>query len=569
MLRLPVYDHEDNFLFELGESEVFALRMRETINGEHRLDITTTRLLEKGMRILTKDATEKWREWVVTSEDQRHRDGDKMTGDYMAVWSLQHDLSVSPISKMAGTSTNPVRAIKALEDVLSGTSRWQIGTVTLNTIGSASMYRTTAWSALSTLVAVWGGEVDATIEVGSTGVTARKVDLLQQQGSSVVTRRFDYGADMSEISRKVDSTPKVCRIIPLGRGEATETGGYGRKVTIGDVNGGIDYLENSSVVELVRLPTDGGWEYPTAYVENPNAQTPEQLLEWAQGILEEATNPQVTYGATVLQLSQAGMDVYGIGLGDVVHCVDRKFTEQGLRVSGRVSSIDANLLDPSDTQVTIGRVTSSLISRLNASVNGVNVRIDEIIETGAFEMTPAYLERLLDKLNNEINIAGGYTYITQGEGLRTYDVAVSDPLVGAEATRVVEIKGGNIRIANSKTSSGDWEWRTVLEAGHIASDLIESVNITAGRIRSADGGTDINLDQSTVRLGTANGMHIQIDAGQLGFWQGDVRVAYVDGEQLYIPKSVVLDRMQVGMEGNACWEWVIEDSGNMSLKWVG
>ena len=55
-----------------------------------------------------------------------------------------------------------------------------------------------------------------------------------------------------------------------------------------------------------------------------------------------------------------------------------------------------------------------------------------------------FLDDLLGVLNEEINANGGYFYITDGQGVRCYDRAVSNPLVGSEATQVVEIKGGSI-----------------------------------------------------------------------------------------------------------------------------
>jgi hypothetical protein len=27
--------------------------------------------------------------------------------------------------------------------------------------------------------------------------------------------------------------------------------------------------------------------------------------------------------------------------------------------------------------------------------------------------------------------------------------------------------------------------------------------------------------------------------------------------------------MQVGEEGNNCWEWRLQDNGNLTLKWIG
>lgn len=500
MDRVIVFSHEDAFLFELSESEVYELRRHEEINGEHYLTITTTTVLQKEQRILTQDATGKWYEWVVTTEDMEHAGGRFMVGTYMAVWSLQHDLSTVPVSVMVGLTT-PVGAQQALTSLLSTTSRWEVGTVTVTTVAGASMYRTLVWNGLATLISVWGGEVDAEITVDGTKVTSRAVSLWSHQGSSEATRRFDYGADLVGIKRRVESDPFACRIIPLGKGEESEGGGYGRKITIESVNDGKDYLQNDDVVAYVRVPTENGYEYPTIYAENPEIETPLELKAWGESVLEELTSPRVSYEADVLQLSQAGMDVYGIALGDLVHCVDRKFSPEGLRVAGRVTGIDANLLDPSDTQVTIGYLSKSLSAAMQESLAQLDSRIDATIASteGAAELTDAYVARIISRLNEEANLTGGYFYYVVGQGVRTYDTAVSDPTVGSEASQVVEIKGGNIRIANSRTSSGDWDWKTVIVSGHLAIDLVTAARLVAGYIGSPSGNY-WNLDTGDFQL---------------------------------------------------------------------
>ena len=490
--RVIVRSPSDAFIGEISPSDIFAMTRTEEVNGEHSLEITTTVVLQKEMRLLTADHTGKWHEWVVMGEDTDHASGLTPIGTYYAVWSIQHDLALTKVDKMPGTQS-PVSASVALTDALSGTKRWEVGTVTVGTTGGASMWYQSGWAALSTVVDVWGGEIDATITVANDGtVTARRVDLYSKMGQQTAKRRFDWGHDLKGIRRKVDEAPMAVRIIPRGKGEETGTGGYGRKITIESVNGGVEWLQNDQTAPLYRLPDgQGGWEYPTIVVENGSIEDPQELKDWGLDVLEDYTTPRVTYESDVMQLAQAGMDVTGISLGDAVQCVDKGFSEDGLRVSGRVTRMAVNELDETDVQLTIGHLAAGLagslssISKLTATVAAMN---------GGSLSTADYLNRLLDRINGEINATGGYTYVTQGQGLRTYDKRVSNPLVGSEATKVVEIKGGTIRIADSRTSQGEWEWKTVFVSGHIAANLVTAVQVTAGRIQSADGKSYWDLD---------------------------------------------------------------------------
>lgn len=492
-----LFDRFDAPLGELSPNDVFELMRREAINGEHSLDITTTRVLQKGWRVLCQDAMGKWREYVVYGTDALHETGERAFGSYYCVWSMQPDLMGTRISKMPGVQT-PVVAGAALEDVLDGTERWGVGTVTNTNTGGASMYDTDGWKAMSTLIKVWGGEVDTTIQVGSTGVTGRLVDLYDKQGEQDAKRRFDFGADLTSVRRIVADGPLYCRLSPRGKGEQTESGGYGRKITIEDVNDGKDYLENAQMVDLAKLPDgSGGWEYPTLIVENSSCETPTELKEWGLSVLDDYTLPRITYEVDVLQLSAEGVDLHGVALGDAVQVVDRKW--DGLRLTGRIVEMAVDELNDREVSVKIG----SLQNGLSDTFNDLSSRIDSISESltalGHTMSTAAYIDALLDRINAEINATGGYTYITQGQGLRTYDTAVSDPLVGSEASKVVELKGGSIRIADSRTAQGEWDWKSVFVSGHILTELVTAANLVSGFIGSPSGNY-WNLDTGELRM---------------------------------------------------------------------
>lgn len=499
MRRVLIYDRFDAQVCELSENDVFELTRHEVVNGAHELTITTTQVLEKGYRVLMEDDRGYWHEWVVSGIDEQHANGSRPYGSYYCVWSLQPDLMGTRVSAMPGVQT-PVTAAQALLSVLSGTSRWTRGTITNTNTGGASMYDTDGWSAMSTLVANWGGEVDTTIGVSTlSGVVSRQVDLYAQQGESTAKRRFDFGADLVSVRRTMADDPLYCRITPRGKGEATEGGGYGRKITIESVNDGKDYLENASMVDLAKLPDgNGGWEYPTLEVENSDCATPADLLTWAQSVLDAYTNPKVTYEVNVVQAAKEGIDIQGVSLGDAVQIVDGKFND--LRLTGRVMEITIDELAHTTTQLTIGNVGEGISERFSDLYSGIKTAEESVTQLAQSLSTADYIESLLDRINAEINATGGYAYIVPGNGILTFDVAVADPLNPVEASRVVEIKGGTIRIANSKTAQGQWEWKTVFTSGHVAAELVTAAQLTTGYIGNSSG-TYWDLDNNLLNMG--------------------------------------------------------------------
>ena len=502
MRRFLLYDNLGAPLGEIAEADVFEAILREVVNGEHSLEITTTQVLDKGTRILYEDGRGYWYEFVVCGVDGEHASGNRVIGTYYCVWSIQHDLQGVPVSIMPGVQ-NPVTAGTALHAILDATDRWSYGTVTNTNTGGASMYDTNAWDALSILVENWGGEIDVTIGVDFiSGVVSRAVDLYAQQGSSTPTRRFDFGRDLQSVKRTYDDAPFYCRISPRGKGEQTDAGGYGRKITIESVNDGKDYLEYAPMVDVAKLPDgNGGYEYPTLKVENSKCETPAALKTWAQGVLADYCTPKITYTISAVQAAVAGVDVQGVSLGDAVEIVDRKFGADGLRLTGRVVELTIDMLQERNVRVVIGNAQESVSSQLSSLQKSIDtISSWPSVAMGADVSTADYLNALLNSINTEINATGGYTYITQGSGIRTYDTAVTDPLVGSEASQVVEIKGGSIRIANTKTSGGDWEWKSVFTSGHIATDMITALNVTAGMIQSHDGKSYWDLDGSVINL---------------------------------------------------------------------
>lgn len=520
-LRMLTFSPQDRFLGEVHPNDILSATMSEQINAEHSLSFVTTAVLEKEWRILLRDTMGKWREFVVTGSDERHENGERPFGEYHAVWSLQHDLKLFKVDDLVGYD-DPVSARSALEFILRGTRRWTIGTVTRTTESGANMMQTNGWDALVKLIEMWGGEIDVTIEVDNNHVTARKIDLLDKIGNQTAMRRFDYSRDMSSIHRKVDEMPIACGIRPYGKSE-TIIDDIKQYLTIEEVNDGLDYILNDDVVDMLKLADgEGGYEYPIITVENSQIEYEEDLLEWAQAVLEEYTTPKVTYSSEVIQFAAAGMDVHGVALGDVVQCVDKGFTEGGIRIQSRVVAVETNLLDQRLTKLTLGDVNQSYVLSMRNDIS--TLRDDVTNWTFGANSTAEYLNSLLDKINGQVNADGGYSYIVPSEGIITYDIAVDDPIRGYNsktdtwASQVVQIKGGTIRIANSRTPQGEWIWRTVFQSGFIAADVINAINVTAGTLQSSGGNFYVNLDDDIVRIGSG----ANFDGRTLGDIVGEV-----------------------------------------------
>ena len=512
-----LFDRNMEPLREIAPDEIQSRVRYEEINGEHRLTVTTTRRLEEGWRALTVDGTGRWREWVVTECPQTHEDGPHAVGTYQLVWSLQYDLTHSHYHDYAEVGMERIgTAQDACDFVLLGQTRWTRGTCDADSVsagqGCFSVYES-AWDRLTKVVEAFGCEVDANISVSNVfGVTERRLNILRHVGREDVVRRFDWGYDISDITRTPDPGPYYCRVVPLGRGETEYAGDdettfdWPLDITDEEPNGHY-YIEDAEAAAVFRISDgEGGWIYPTKAVEY-DEDDPELLLDAALDDLYSHTRPNVTYEANVVQLAQAGMDVQGVSLGDDVQCVDRGFNpDAALRIQGRVAAIEVDELSPeTSTTLTIGNLHEDMASYVNSiisSLTDLSSNMSSVRRTMRRYSTEQYVKDLLSRINAEISATGGYAYLTEGEGIVTYDVAVADPLVGSEASQVVQIKGGSIRIASTKRGPGidNWNFKTVIVDGHVLSELVTAAQLTSGYIGSAASGNYWNLDTGELRM---------------------------------------------------------------------
>ena len=77
-------------------------------------------------------------------------------------------------------------------------------------------------------------------------------------------------------------------------------------------------------------------------------------------------------------------------------------------------------------------------------------------------------------------------------------------------------------------------------------------------------------------IGDENGFHIEISDTEIGFYQVAQKVAYINGNRLYITQSVVLQQIDIGTPvadgGKGQWSWcvhLVNNKNNLCLKWLG
>lgn len=509
MMRFTVFDRWGNQTGVL--SDVIEAVHKDEVNGEDSLTVVLpTCDLIKGDRIVWRDKFKYWHEHIVNDIQTIHSEGKLYTTVYCenSISELFTDF-IEDVRPYDQTAT--IALTRALEN-----TRWQVGTVELTNKASTNYYHISVREALSLVVENWGGELETSITISETGVATRKINLLNRRGADN-GKRFEWSKDIQDITREV-SVDDVCTAL-YGYGKGLEsrdedgnlTGGFERKLTFGDINGGKDYVADDKAKSSWGLPDGkGGIKHTFGVAEFPDCEDQAELLSLTKKELEKRSKPQVTYTANVIDLADAGFEYEDVRAGDTVAIIDNGLND---RLQGRVLRVERYLFNEQATVIELGNMSKSILDVMaQTQANLDRISSHASAWDSAASISSSYINAVISSLNNAINQTGGYTYYIPGDGLVTYDKPrEQDP------TMVIQIKGGSFRIANKKKSNGDWDWRTFGTGdGFIADEIV------AGILRCGE--NIIDLDKGVIQL--KNGYIGDVESGNyLDFSSGQMKWA--------------------------------------------
>lgn len=500
--------HFNRFGAYLGElTPMQATRTRNVDQcGVDKVELT---LLDNGVnkydRIVFCDSMGRTCEWIVMSS--RESRAKSIPICIVNCYGSMQELSRHFMPSLRrGSKDTPEQA---LAKALDGT-RWSVGQCDEGS-GEYSVYHQSSLASVKDIAEAYKMEVEPVIQLSADGnsIAKRSVCLVKRLGRANTALRLDYGSGLSGIDRVLSADDVVTRLYCYGKGvqttddEGNATGGYSRKITFADINGGKEYIQDDSLLEVWGVPgPDGSLVHTEGIFEDGDCEDKAVLLAEGRAALAKRSKPIVSYEGTVEALGRAGFDANACDLGDNLQMVDTTFPKP-LRLSGRVLEIVEDLLgDGSPSTVKVGNVIEGIVKRSDR----VQQTIDRLTSSAgswdsAATLGSAYLNGLIDGLNKVMNETGGYTYIKPGKGLFVYDKPED-----ANPTMCIQIGGGYFRIADGKNSDGTWNFRTLgnghgLVADAIVSGTISANLIKAGIIKDKSGKNYWNLDASEVHLG--------------------------------------------------------------------
>lgn len=530
-MRYMIFDRWGNPLGDLPYV-IKALRTRAT-DGTDTLDITTIGEINKDERIVFQDSMGRWAEYLCQSTQTARAAGMPVTVAYCA--GSIAELSRTYIEDKRNRNAN---AKACLAKALEGT-RWSVGTVETGTItGMADLafYHCTVLEAVQKTADTYGLEVQTEYQPDPTGnqIGRRIIHLVEHRGSTNTTKRFEYGKDLTQIKRDIDSGDVITRLYGWGKGieqtndQGEATGGYSRKISFADVNNGKPYVQDDqALADWGIVGADGTRHHSEASVDFPDCEDPKELLALTKNALKTRTTPVVSYTADVTALGQAGYSAEGTDVGDSVQIIDTSFATP-LRLEGRILQIEEDLAGSlADTKITLGNIRQSYTQRLAAQQQALDKLVSN---SGAWNSaaggTGPYMKDLIDRINQIMNATGGYTYLKPGQGIYVYDKPEDQ-----NPTQCIHIGGGYWRIADHKKANGDWDFRSLANGKGIFADTVFT-----GRLSDAAGLNFWDMDtgefslsaNSTINGNKASSLATQTQVQKLATDAQTAAKAYAD-----------------------------------------
>lgn len=467
----------------LGRLTVSAATHTDALDGTDELGITCAEDLVKGDRIVWIDLQGTCHEHIVDTIDRVHDDDGAPETQAVCINSVNETWDDWLDDKRPSGSV-----AVALASILADT-RWEVGTCDQGGSASRTFYHESVREGLAGIIETWGGELETLIVHDGASIVSRRVGVRAKRGNQSSAKRFTWTKDLVSVKRSVASDNPKTRVYGYGKGVETESGGYGRRLTFGDINNGKDYVEDAEATTVWGHPDGEGGILPAvaSYV-NEQCEDAAQLLQETKDYLEQVKEPKVTYTASVIDLYAFGRSWEGVGVGDDVAIIDKGFSAEGVRLHGRVSQIERDLLT-GDATVTFGTLTDTMADMWQSVNNALKSNSQQnALYDAAAGTSVSWLIQLQQALNAQFNAVGTYHVETFELGEIWSNVPLNPetglPVKSTADMWAINVNGRGQRLAAGLTSDGQWDWRTFFTGGMVTADVINAGTMKADRVRA-------------------------------------------------------------------------------------
>ena len=205
------------------------------------------------------------------------------------------------------------------------------------------------------LVGKFGGEIQLRDQDGKV-----YIDYLEHIGHGTDTK-IELAVNLKTISREIDETSVITRLYPLGAKQTDSE----KRLTIGSVNGGKDYIEDSALVAKYGVISG---------TQTWDDVTQASILKTkATAYLKSANKAKKQYKITAVDLSTIDMNFEQFELGCWYRVVNPLM---GIDEDLRIIGITINLDSPEQSELTFGDKFETMTGFMTAKTKSLQTAID-------------------------------------------------------------------------------------------------------------------------------------------------------------------------------------------------
>lgn len=261
--------------------------------------------------------------------------------------------------KMVGISTVLASFISKHNAQVGGDKKISVGQVTVtgeNNYTYSVNWVSTMDAISEQLVGKFGGEVQLRDQDGKV-----YIDYLEHIGHGTDTK-IELAVNLKTISREVDETSVITRLYPLGAKQTDSE----KRLTIGAVNGGKDYIEDSALVAKYGVISG---------TQTWDDVTQASILKTkATAFLKSANKTKKQYKITAVDLSTIDMNFEQFELGCWYRVVNLLM---GIDEDLRIIGITINLDSPEQSELTFGDNFETMTGFMTAKTKSLQTAIDD------------------------------------------------------------------------------------------------------------------------------------------------------------------------------------------------
>ena len=329
------------------------------------------------------------------------------------------------------------------------------------------------------------------------------------------TQDIEFGVNLKDYTKTAKAEEVATAIIPLGTNNSTT----GERLTIADVNGGVDFLYDETAVAL------RGWIFKPVIWEDVTLAN--HLLTKARAYLADVVKQNITIELNAIDLHLLDRSIASFNVCEYVRVISDPHHLDAVMLCNRQTM---NLLQPENDTIVLGYATTSLTganTQLGASVSTLGKQVSSIKQDAtAIELQVQDLSR---GVSSSLRVSADGVTITDADGEA---VTISGSQIDASTIKTEQLDASKINVADMNLtgaiSFGDLDASTQQAVGQAVSDANDASN--AVKAWSYTGTTLI--DGSKIQTGTVMASMLAGGAVQLLNYYG-VPVGYLTMDGSY------------------------------------